>query len=1098
MRSSRRVVATAIAVTMILAAGAAGMWALSARITATDSAGASAGVAGPAPARAITTQNAPQATRAAASAYGRLPLAFVAGARHSRSAARIIAQGAGFAAGLTDNGLLLSLRRTPTTHRTLQMRFVGAAPAAGPVAARPLPGHANYLVGADRRHWRTNVPTYAAAAYRGIWPGIDATFSGLQHELEYTFRVAPGADAGRIQLDLTGQTGLHLDARGTLALSAGPGLAARQLAPRSFQVIDGRHVAVPSRYALHGHRLAIAVGRYDHARPLIIDPTFAVAYATYLGGGDLDQGSAIALDPTGEAFVTGTTSSTDFATTGAAQTTAGGNQDAFVTKLSADGTKVLYTTYLGGSQLDQGNGIAVDASGDAYVTGYTESSDFPTANPLQSTPGDGRPPDSHQSVFVSKLNPAGSALAYSTYLGGCCFEFASSIAVDAHGAAYVTGQTRSFDFPVSANAYQTNDEGPSAFATKLSPTDTLDYSTFLSGDYTTGNGIAVNASGQAWVGGLTANGGYPTTTGAFQTTGTVGDGGSTGFVTEFNADATAIRYSTFLGGTSANDAVTGVALDPAGDPFVTGWTASEDFPTTAGAVQRTFGGANTDAFVTEFTSDGTVAYSTYLGGAGDDQGNAIATDAAGDAFVTGFTGTPTAVTTVRAQASGTGFPLANPTQATPGAGQDAFVSELAPGGGAFTFSTYLGGSGDDAGAGIAADAAGSAYVTGSTQSADFPTVNPAQNALRAGDAFVAKITSVAYPLTVTRAGTGSGTVTSAPPGIACGVTCAASFAAGTDVTLTEAPSAGSTFDGWSGAGCSGATSTCTVPMSAAQAVTATFSAQTSTITAPGNRTAGVPVNVSPPVISGTPLPGSTLHCSTGTWTNDATSFTYVWKLAEVPIAGATGNTYLVTIGDEASGPSDTLTCVVTASNPTGPSQPATSNAVLVAVAGTGRCPLPSGRLRGSNVGVLKLGMTKSQARHRLTRFNVTQNKFDNFCLYAGWGIRVAYPSAALLKSVSKRTARRAAGRIVIALTANPFYRYRGTPPGTRLALLAKRVKLGKPFHIGVNYWYIASAKPSNAVFKVRDGVVQEDGLVSRALTGSRAAQKRLLHSFKNG
>lgn len=258
-----------------------------------------------------------------------------------------------------------------------------------------------------------------------------------------------------------------------------------------------------------------------------------------------------------------------------------------------------------------------------------------------------------------------------------------------------------------------------------------------------------------------------------------------------------------------------------------------------------------------------------------------------------------------------------------------------------------------------------------------------------------------------------------------------------------------------------------------------------------------PVDLTVPSISGTPLPGSTLTCAAGSWTNDPSAFAYTWERAGATIIGATGRTYVVQISDEASSPSDGLTCVVTATDATGAGVPAASAPVLVAVTGATHCPMPTGQLHGSTIGVLKLGMTRLQARHRLARFSVTQNGFDNFCLFAGWGIRVGYPPNALLKTVSHTVAQREEGRIVIALTANPYFAFDGVRPGAKLRTAARHLKLGQAFHIGLNAWYVISAPGANGVLKVRNGVVDEVGVVARSLTGDRTARLRLLSSFKN-
>lgn len=264
----------------------------------------------------------------------------------------------------------------------------------------------------------------------------------------------------------------------------------------------------------------------------------------------------------------------------------------------------------------------------------------------------------------------------------------------------------------------------------------------------------------------------------------------------------------------------------------------------------------------------------------------------------------------------------------------------------------------------------------------------------------------------------------------------------------------------------------------------------------GGSVTSPPTNVSPPVISGNPQPGHRLRCSTGRFTGNPTRYSYQWYLAGRPIAGANGSSYVVKIGDEASSPSDKLTCAVIAYNDAGASAPARSRGVLVAVPGTLHCARPTGQLNGTQLGVLGLGMTQHAARSRLRRFQVTQNRFDNFCLYAGWGIRVAYPSSALLAKAN--AGRSMSGRIVIALTANPYYALNGTRPGAKLTKgLQGRLRLGKPFHIGRNYWYVVPGGGSRGLIKVRGGVIQEIGIISRQLSNSRTAQSRLLRSFPN-
>ncbi|MDQ2761388.1 MAG: SBBP repeat-containing protein [Actinomycetota bacterium] len=354
------------------------------------------------------------------SAYGRLPLSFEPNRGQANRRVRLIAHGAGYALGLTDSGALLALDRHSAiatyraraaraltagarvrgrqtgprvSVRTVAVGFVGESPRVRLTAGRRLPGRVSYLIGNDRRRWQTNIPTFSGAIYRGVWPGIDATFTGSQHQLEYVFDVAPGADPRQIRLAYHGQSSLRLDAAGNLILTAGAGHTVCQLAPRAYQLTGGRRRTVTSRYVLTDGRVTIKLGAYDHHRALVIDPTVTLAYSTYLGGSDFNGlgGDGIAVDSAGDAYVTGDTTSTDFPTHDPLQPKNGGGENAFVAKLNPAGSALLYSTYLGGSGSDSfgdsGQGIAVDSAGDAYVTGYTTSLDFPTHDPKSAAVG---------------------------------------------------------------------------------------------------------------------------------------------------------------------------------------------------------------------------------------------------------------------------------------------------------------------------------------------------------------------------------------------------------------------------------------------------------------------------------------------------------------------------------------------------------------------------------------------------------------------------------------------------------------------------------------------------------------------------------------
>jgi hypothetical protein len=544
------------------------------------------------------------------------------------------------------SGTLSALRRTTdhgqgTRESLLRLKLVNANQNAVATGASELPGKANYFIGNDPRKWRTNVPTYAKVKYAGVYPGVDLVFYGNQRQLEHDFVVAPGADASRIALRLEGSKKSSLDAEGNLVVAVEGG-EVRLEKPLIYQEGSSGRREIPGGYVLTGAReVAFKVGAYDPTKPLVIDPV--LVYSTYLGGSGVDVGFGIAVDPSGNAYVTGQTSSDNFPTTaGAFQTSLAGSDNAFVTELNPAGSALVYSTYLGGSKVDSGQGIAVDSSGHAYVRGIATSTDFPTTAGAFQTSLAGS-----LNTFITKLNPSGSALVYSTYLGGSSVDVGWGIAVDSSGHAYVAGNTTSSDFPITPGAFQTSLAGSqNAFVTKLNPSGSgLVYSTYLGG--TSADvvwDIAVDSSGHAYVTGYATSTNFPTTAGAFQTSLA---GSHNAFVTKLNPSGSGLVYSTYLGG-GGLDYGLGIAVDSLGHAYVTGQTQSSDFPTTAGAFQTSLAGTK-NAFVTTLNPSGSaLVYSTYLGGSGGDAGYGIAVDTSGNAFVTGVTGSSNFPTTTGA------------------------------------------------------------------------------------------------------------------------------------------------------------------------------------------------------------------------------------------------------------------------------------------------------------------------------------------------------------------------------------------------------------------------------------------------------------------
>jgi len=388
---------------------------------------------------------------------------------------------------------------------------------------------------------------------------------------------------------------------------------------------------------------------------------------------------------------------------------------------------LIYSTYLGGNDIDEVRGITIDCSGNTYVTGYTRSTNYDvTPGAFQTKYG------GYGNAFVTKLNASGSDLVYSTYFGGSKGDDAYGIAIDGSGNVYVTGFTYSANFPVTPEAFQTKHGGgcTDIFVTKLNASgNDLVYSTYLGrSGKDRGFGIAIDSRGNAYVTGWTNSGDFDVTPGAFQTK--YGGGPWDVFVTKLNASGSGLVYSTYLGG-SGDDVGNGIAIDSRGNAYVTGWTNSGDFDVTPGAFQTKYGGGPWDVFVTKLNASGSdLVYSTYLGGSGEDGGNDIAVDESGNAYVTGYT-------------YSTDFDV------TPGAFQTtfgggkyyAFVTKLNATGRGLAYSTYLGGSGDDFGWGVAVDISGNAYVTGYTGSTDYDVTPGAFQTTIGGaaDVFVTKL-----------------------------------------------------------------------------------------------------------------------------------------------------------------------------------------------------------------------------------------------------------------------------------------------------------------------------------------------------------------------
>jgi len=574
----------------------------------------------------------------------------------------------------------------------------------------------NYFVGNDQSKWRTDISASKAVLYKELYKSIDLKVYGIEKQVEYDWVVRPGGKVSDIRFEYENVKDIRIDEKGNLVVETEFG-ELRQTKPVCFQVIEEKRISIKAEFKrIEKNIYGFEVKKYNRDYKLIIDP---MVYSTYLGGSETnydaeDKGKGIAVDKRGAAYVTGNTNSLDFPTKNPFQGDLN-RRDAFVTKIKPNGKDLVYSTFLGGTGLDYGNAIAVDEKGCAYVTGDTLTSDFPTKNPFQANL------NGKCDVFVSKLNPDGNALLYSTYLGGSDYDYGYGIAVNKKGSAYVTGIAYSSDFPTK-KPFQENFKGvEEAFVTRLNKKGNgLVYSTYLGGsDKDRGGGIAVDKKGNAYVTGWTLSTDFPTENPLQENNAGWGDV----FITKINAKGKTLLYSTYLGG-SCWDTAYGIAIDEQGSAYVIGQTSSSDYPT-KNPFQDSLKGVE-DALVAKINSKGdTLLYSTYLGGSDAEIGCGIAVKEK-FAYVIGRT-------------YSSDFPTEKPVQKKYKGDGDAFVTRLNLQGNGLVYSTYLGGSKKEWGFGIAVDKRGAAYATGETYSKNFPTKNPFQENQKGIDAFITKI-----------------------------------------------------------------------------------------------------------------------------------------------------------------------------------------------------------------------------------------------------------------------------------------------------------------------------------------------------------------------
>ena len=650
----------------------------------------------------------------------RLPLIFEPNQGQTAPQVQFLAHGAGHGLFLTGDGAVLSMRDSAGKTAVIRMALDGANKNPAASGDEQLPGKSNYFIGNDPAKWHRDIPQFARVSYENVYPGVDLVYYGNQGRLEYDFKIAPGADPKQVALRFETPQKLRVDAHGNLLL----GNDVRLEAPHVYQKVGDHERQVAGRFALHGNRVTFEIGDYDRNRALIIDPT--LGFSTYLGGSADEACSvivgltspppgcpAVAVDSALNIYIAGSTTSTDFPTAGSPfQASNAGGADAFITKLDPTGATILFSTYLGGDGRDTAAGVGVDSASNVAVAGTTTSTNFPTSSsPFQAGPQSG----TH--VFVSEVDSAGHTLLYSTYLAGGGADAASGLAEDVRGKLYVTGTTTSSNFPTTTGSFQPAPLATSqSFMSKIDPTllgtSSLVYSTYFGGGNPTtgttiGGGIAVDQNNNVYI------------------------TGGTNFLHVGNADDF---------------------------PILNGYQSCLNVPppssTTTPPPSCTPTPGPTDAFLAKFNlaaaSGAQLVYSTYLGGAGNDVGYAVAADT-GNAYITGSTTSsdfviPSGTTPFQKCLDAP----SNPATCPGASASDAFVAKFGnPGTSSTTTSnvplvyfSYLGGSGTDVGLGIAVDSLQGARVTGWTNSGDFPlgSGTPIQSGLAGGiDAFISRI-----------------------------------------------------------------------------------------------------------------------------------------------------------------------------------------------------------------------------------------------------------------------------------------------------------------------------------------------------------------------
>jgi len=702
---------------------------------------------------------------AAVSRYGKLPLTFEANRGQATSQVDFLSRNSGYTALLSSGNLTLSLRadgvqgadigaaKRQVQRQAVQVKLLGAAKNALAVGEDVQPGKVNYFFGNNPANWRTNVPTYGAVRYKNVYPGIDLLYYGNKGRMEFDFELQSGADPGKIQFEIRGADSIDLDSTGALLLKLGTRLLQIRN-PSIYQQVNGGRIAIGGSYVLtDATHVAFKLAQYDASKPLVIDPV--LLYSTYLGGSGDDEVTGIAVDSTGSVYVAGYTDSTNFplATQGSLPA---GSDHVFVSKLDPTGSTLVYTDYIGGNAQDYGFALAVSSSNEVYVTGSTASSNFPVVNAYQASyPGS-------FNGFLTRISADGSSLVYSTYFGGNGSDMPASLALDSAANILIAGNTSSTNFPV-INAYQPTPSpnqgglyGNYGFLSKFTADgSSLVYSTYFGGSsnvpYNCGGtpcwpqpfsaitGISLDSTDNAYVAGNTNTYDFPTTAGAYLTTNSTQLNSSVGFASKFSSVGS-LQYSTYFYDPSGFTNINAIAVDGTGSAYVSGTGLSDGtFPVTVTGIcdPAVYSTACSYAFVSKFDPTGsTLLYSTFLGPNNYATPASLIVDQNNNAYVLATT-------------ASNSFSLVNGIETYTG-GNDLLLAEIDAAAGSELNATYIGGTTDERAIAMALDPSGNLYVTGTTNSTDFPVTEAAFQQQLGGntDAFILKLGSASLPAVV--------------------------------------------------------------------------------------------------------------------------------------------------------------------------------------------------------------------------------------------------------------------------------------------------------------------------------------------------------------